>query len=117
MVNKNLNMGIKRGDIVICDLGVIKEHYSTQFGIRPCVVVSNNAGNKHAPVLIVVPLTTRPKAKLPTHVPINTCKQYTLALCEQIVTVSKNQVIKPVGRISSWEQSQVDRAMRIALHL
>ena len=41
---------IKRGDIIMCDLG--KREGSVQSGIRPCVVVSNNYGNKYSNILL-----------------------------------------------------------------
>ena len=48
-------MKIKRGDIIIADLG--QHETSIQSGIRPCVVMSNNMANRHSPVITVVPLT------------------------------------------------------------
>ena len=41
-----------------------------QQGVRPVVVVSNDAANRYSPVVTVVPLTSQRKKPLPTHVVI-----------------------------------------------
>ena len=78
---------IKRGDIIIVDLG--QHETSVQSGIRPCVVMSNDMANRHSPVITVVPLTSkiRKKQYLPTHVFLNRYRNsglecHSLALCE-----------------------------------
>ena len=43
---------------------------SEQYGGRPAIIVSNNVGNEHSPVVEVVYLTTQEKRQLPTHVDI-----------------------------------------------
>lgn len=56
----------RRGDIYLADLG--EHHGHIQGGTRPVVVVQNDYGNRFAPTLIVVPLTTEiKKADMPTH--------------------------------------------------
>ena len=60
---------IKRGDIYHADLNPIVG--SEQGGYRPVLVIQNNRGNKHSPTVIVAAITSRPKHKMPTHVPLN----------------------------------------------
>ena len=48
---------IRRGDIIIADLG--QHETSIQSGIRPCVVMSNNMANRYSPVITVVSLTLK----------------------------------------------------------
>ena len=48
----------RRGEIYYVDFGV-KNGSCEQGGIRPAVVVSNNKANANAPVITVVPLTTK----------------------------------------------------------
>ncbi len=50
-------MEIKRGDIYMTQLGNYSG--SIQGGTRPCLVISNNLCNKHSPVLVVAPLTSK----------------------------------------------------------
>ena len=52
----------KRGDIYLVDLNPYRG--SEQGGVRPAVVVQNNSGNYHSPVLLVVPLTTKIKKEI-----------------------------------------------------
>ena len=103
---------IKRGDIIMCDLG--KREGSVQSGIRPCVVVSNDYGNKYSNVYIVVPLTTKHKTEIPTHVEI---AENSLALCEQITTVSEQQVLRIKGCVSSEIINEIEEALIVALDL
>ena len=54
---------------------------SIQSGMRPVVIVSNNAANKFSPVITAVPLTSNlRKTALPTHV----------LLCESGLNISKS---------------------------
>jgi len=49
-------VGVKRGDIWLVDLNPVRG--SEQRGVRPCLVISNNVTNEHAPTVCVVPLTS-----------------------------------------------------------
>lgn len=44
---------------------------SEQQGGRPVIVVSNETCNKFSPTVTIVPLTTKDKKPLPTHVELN----------------------------------------------
>ena len=103
---------IKRGDIIMCDLGM--REGSVQSGIRPCVVVSNDIGNAFSNVYIVVPLTTKHKTNLPTHVEM---AENSLALCEQVTTVSEQQVFRKKGSIEISTIKKIDEALRTAMNL
>ncbi len=65
---------------------------SEQKSGRPAIIVSNNVGNSHSPIVEVVYLTTQPKSDLPTHVVIASAPQVSTALCEQVTTVSKERL-------------------------
>lgn len=58
------NSIVKRGEVVIVAFG----GNNAEFGKRPAVVVQNDVGNVHANSTIVVPITSKPKKKMPTHV-------------------------------------------------
>ncbi|ERH13529.1 MAG: growth inhibitor [halophilic archaeon J07HB67] len=49
-------MEIQRGDVVIVELSPTKG--SEQRGVRPCLVVQNDVGNRYAPTTIVAPFTS-----------------------------------------------------------
>ena len=104
---------IKRGDIIMCDLGM--HSGSVQSGIRPCVVVSNDTGNKYSTIYTVVPLTTKLKHDLPTHVCL---APNSYALCEQCTTISEQQVLRTKRECIGVDQmKQIDNALCVALDL
>lgn len=100
---------MKRGDIYHVTGGVAVG--SEQTANRPAVVVSNDIGNRFAPVVEVVYLTTRKKTGLPTHVFIGSAPRPSIALCEQIVTVSKSRLQRRIGRITAEEMNKIDKAL------
>lgn len=100
---------MKRGDIYFVVGGAAVG--SEQTANRPAVVVSNDIGNKFAPIVEVVYLTTRKKAGLPTHVFIGSAPKPSIALCEQIVTVSKDRLQRRIGRITAEEMNKIDKAL------
>ena len=112
-------MEIKRGQIYTCDMSPVIG--SEQCGFRPVVIVSNDIGNKHSPVVIVAPITSRvQKKKLPTQILIGTesgLKQLSMVECEQLRTLDKRRMITYVGSAPKWLMSAIDYAIKVALGL
>lgn len=106
---------IKRGDIFFVVDGTTIG--GEQGANRPAVIVSNNVGNRYAPIVEVVYLTTREKASLPTHVNINSAKRPSIALCEQVTTVSKSRLEKRWGHVTAKEMRAIDEAVKTSLGL
>lgn len=88
-----------------------------QAGGRPGIIVSNDVGNEHSPVVIVVYLTTQEKKPLPTHVKIGSAIKPSVALCEQIETVYKARVGNYIGQILDEEQKSLDKALAVSIGL
>lgn len=90
---------IKRGDIVVVELPDTNSHII--HGKRPCVVVSNNTGNRNSRTITVVPLTSQQKKPLPIHVTFNGygLERPSTALAEQVCTVDKAQIISKISHI------------------
>lgn len=122
MYNVN-RMEIKRGDIVILDLnkGMSEVIGSEQIGLRPAVVIQNNAGNIHSPTIIVALITSKlTKAKLPTHVELksneyNKLKKDSVVLGEQIRTVDRERIINVVGYVDEVNMKRIDEAAGISI--
>lgn len=117
------NFEYKRGNMIIVDLGEDGIKGSEQKGIRPCVVIQNNMGNKFSPTLIIAPITSQinSKKKLPTHVEINKSK-YTLnedsmILSEQIKVVSKERCMAYMGQLECSDMDRLNRALAISIGL
>ena len=112
-------MTIRRGDILWVDLGMFPTT-SVQGGVRPVIVVSNNKANTYSSVITVVPLTSRiyKKRYLPTHVFISKydmtgIRKGSLALAEQVMSISTKCIIEKCGRVNKWSLDRVLKAVRI----
>ena len=95
----------KQGDVYFADLGHAVG--SEQGGTRPVVIMQNDIGNRHSYTVTVVPLTSKKKPNnMPTHTLIemdgdNGLKFDSLALGEQITTISVERIGRKIGRISN----------------
>lgn len=110
---------ITRGSIIMVNLPR-NNNNSVQAGSRPCLVVSNNKGNQFSPVLIVVPLTSRVKKEMPTHLEINPSTKngltkVSIALCEQIITIGKDMVTGILGDIENTDLLDLKLKKSLAL--
>ena len=115
-------MLFNRGSIFWCNLSKNSNNNRTsvQRGMRPVILVSNNIGNNCAPTITVIPLTTKTKHPLPTHVFIegkNVLPTPSVALCEQIITVDKLQLGDKLGELSADELHAINKSLAIALSL
>ncbi len=90
---------------------------SEQHGERPAVIVSNDIGNKNAPVVEIVYITTQIKSKLPTHVTINNFKLTGTALCENVTTIDKSRLKNRLTRLTDQQMSLIEKAMCISLDI
>ena len=106
-------MDILRGDIFYVRKGGVTEGNEQDAG-RPAIIVSNDIGNKHANIVEVVYLTTAEKKPLPTHVNI-ICKVPSIALCEQIYSVSKERLGELIRTCTDGEMKEIDKALMTSL--
>ena len=105
---------VKRGDIYYI-VNNYQEEGSEQRAGRPAVVVSNDKGNQHSNVIEVVYLTTQPKTDLPTHIDIKSANRPSIALCEQISSVSKERLGNYIGTCTKYELEMLNAGMMISL--
>ena len=110
---------IKRMEIYMADLPLSSG--SVQMGKRPVLIVQNDVGNMKSPTVVVVPLTTADKKWQIVHVEIPTSTglpKESIALCEQIMTVSKNCLGRKIGVIEDAKLiSTIDLALQITLYV
>lgn len=108
---------VKRMEIYMADLPL--SGGSVQMGKRPVLIVQNDVGNMKSPTVVVVPLTTADKKWQIVHVEIPTSTglpKESIALCEQIMTISKDCLGRKVGVIDSDELvSAIENALQITL--
>lgn len=109
-----------RLDLYWVNLGEQRGHI--QGGMRPCVVVSNNKANTFSPVVTVVPVTTKTKKMLPTHVSLTRGKAGIEAdstiLLEQNIPINKSQLMEYIGKIDDIEIiKKINQAISLQLGL
>ena len=113
-------MIIRRGDIYYADLRPVVG--SEQGGVRPVLIIQNDIGNKHSPTVICAAITSKMnKAKLPTHVELNTKRcdmiRDSVILLEQLRTIDKQRLKERIWHIDDELLKDVDRALMISLEL
>ena len=84
---------------------------------RPAIVISNNIGNKYSKIKQVVYITTKNKNAIPTHVLINSAKYTSIAICEQIFSVSDERIGRYIGHCTEDEIKELDKALMISIGL
>ena len=113
-------MEVHRGEVFYADLSPVVG--SEQGGIRPVLIIQNDVGNKHSPTVICAAITSKMnKAKLPTHVELNSDK-YDLAkdsvvLLEQLRTIDKKRLKDKVCHLDNQILVKIDKALEISLEL
>ena len=110
-------MEIKRGQIYYADLFPVVG--SEQGGLRPVLIVSNDIGNRHAPIVIAAAITSRiRKFRLPTQVMLDTScglSKDSMVECEQMRTLDKKRLKCCMGSLNSQQMLEVDKAIAISL--
>ena len=107
---------MQKYDIYYCDLG--KNLGREQGGIRPCIILQNNMGNKYSPTTIIAPFTTATKRPLPTHIPLKLHGRDTCILMEQIRVIDKSRIGNFYGKIDDVDlQKKIQAAIKVSLSL
>lgn len=111
---------ITRGDIYYADLRPVVG--SEQGGIRPVLIIQNEAGNKYSSTVICAAITSRQnKNKIPTHVEL-TAKSCNIAkdsviLLEQVRTIDKRRLREKVCHLDDDIMGTVNKALKVSLSL
>ena len=111
---------VKRGEIYFADLSPVVG--SEQGGMRPVLIIQNDAGNRHSPTVIAAAITSRTgKAKLPTHINLaaQTCglPKDSIVLLEQVRTIDKTRLRERMGRVDGPMMDRVDNAIAVSFGL
>ena len=111
---------VKRGDIYYADLSPVVG--SEQGGVRPVLIVQNDAGNMHSPTVIAAAITSQmTKARLPTHIELATkgsgLQKNSIVLLEQVRTLDKTRLREKMGSVDNTSMNRVNRALSISFGL
>ena len=90
--------------------------------MRPVLIIQNDIGNKHSPTVICAAITSKMnKAKLPTHVELNTRRcdmvRDSVILLEQLRTIDKQRLRERICHIDDELLERVNRALMVSLEL
>lgn len=110
--------GIQRGQIYLAGLDPVVG--SEQGGVRPVLVIQNNAGNRHGRTVIIAAVTSRCKPGLPTHVALpvtGALSKGSTVMLEQIRTVDKSRLLRLLGALDRSGMRRVDAAIAVSLGL
>lgn len=113
-------MIVKRGDIYYADLRPVIG--SEQGGVRPVLIIQNEAGNKYSSTVICAAITSKMnKAKLPTHVALDSTKYQimrdSVILLEQVRTIDKKRLREKVCHLDDEIIERINKALCISLEL
>ena len=84
---------------------------------RPCVVVSVKILNERRRTVIVVPLSSSPKASPPILIPITCDGQAVVAVSDQIRAVAKERLRGRLGVVAEAELAVLEEGLREILQL
>lgn len=105
----------RRGDIFYADLRPVTG--SEQGGVRPVLIIQNDAGNKYSPTVIVAAVTSRFEKELPTHLDIGFCgklEKHSIVLLEQVRTIDKCRLKEYVATLTEDEMQRVNEKIAIS---
>ena len=125
-------MTVKRGEIYWVEFDPIRG--SEQGGLRPALVVQNDAGNRFSPTTVVVAITrTLPPQPYPFVVVVEPQESGLPARsainCAQIATIQQTgpagrlrppageQSVRPIGKLGEAKMAEVEAALKFNLGL
>ena len=84
---------------------------------RPCVVISNSVLNEHRRTVLVVPLSSSPRAAPPIMVSVMCSGQSAVAVIDQVRAVAKERLVSLIEKLRAEELESVEVALREILEL
>lgn len=120
-----MTLYLKRGQVYYIDLGV--NEGSEVNGVRPCIIVQNDIGNKHSPTTIVIPISHRSNGEknkriLPTQFILKSWMQESgfkyldgIVMAEQIKTIDKTRIQSLAGALLPETMNKVDNIIKVSL--
>ena len=114
-----MNKPPKRGEIWLLDWSPSRG--SEQAGFRPALIIQTDAANSNPgyPNTIVLAISTKGKP-VPFHIALkpnrsNGLTQASFVKCEQVLTVTKERLVRKLGAIGEGDLQQINRAVRLVL--
>jgi mRNA interferase MazF len=117
---------LKRGDIVLVDLGdapdEAEQQTSRMKGRRPALVIQNNKQNKHATTTIILTMSTKPRAP---HLAVKVTPEESgmdkdsYINVTNVISIDQNDIIKKIGKVrfGTEEMGRLNDALKVQLGL
>ena len=84
---------------------------------RPCVVISVKVLNERRRTVIVVPLSSSPKASPPILIPVSCDGRIVTAVTDQIRAVAKERLRNRLGALTDEEMAALEDGLRQIMQL
>jgi mRNA interferase MazF len=84
---------------------------------RPCVVISNSVVNQHRRTVVIVPLSSSPRAAPPVMVSVQCSGRPAVALIDQVRAVAKDRLVRHIETLSVEHLQAVEDGLREILEL
>ena len=84
---------------------------------RPCIVMSLKVLNERRRTVIVVPLSSSPKASPPILIPISCDGEPAVAVSDQIRAVAKERLRSRLGVVTAEEMAALEDALKQIMQL
>lgn len=88
---------------------------SEQGGVRPCIIVQNDIGNKYSATTIVCPVTTKMKNYNATHIRVTCLAETSFIMCEQVRVIDKSRLRRFICDIGTQDIKELKEKLRLTL--
>ena len=100
---------MRQFEVYMCDIPILNGDVIG--GARPCIIISNDMENMYSSRVIVIPTTSNMKRlDLPVNVKVN-LEHESMAICNQIMTLSKENVGRYLTRLNDFEIREIKTAI------
>ncbi|MDP9114095.1 MAG: type II toxin-antitoxin system PemK/MazF family toxin [Acidobacteriota bacterium] len=84
---------------------------------RPCVVMTRDLINQHRRTVVVIPLSSSPKASSPILIAVDCVGRCAVAVVDQIRAVAKERLQSRMGFLTQTEMDAIGEALQQVLEL
>ena len=84
---------------------------------RPCVILSHSSINEARKTVIIVPLTSSPKAYPPIAINVTCQNKEVVAVCDQVRAIDKSRLINFIEYLQIKDLEQIEKSLKRILVL